>query len=67
MDIQRLKDLGFPDAEIVGEKAGKTVVRMYTEEHGWTYAKIDPADDTALDAFAEQVNPAAVASMKAGK
>lgn len=63
MDIQRLKDLGFPDAEIVGEKSGLSVVRTYTDEHGWVYAKL--SDDAAIDAFAEKIN-APLASRKVG-
>lgn len=67
MDIERLKSLGFPDAEIVGEKAGKSIVRVYTDEKGWTYEKV--SDDASLDAFAAKVQAptASRKNLKVGK
>lgn len=62
MDIKRLKD-----AEIVGQKAGKSIVRVYTEAKGWSYEKV--SDDQSLDAFAAKVKAPATSrkNLKAGK
>jgi uncharacterized protein (DUF2141 family) len=67
MDIERLKNLGYPDAEIVGEKAGKSIVRVYTDEKGWQYEKV--SDDAAFDTFAAKIKApqASRANLKAGK
>lgn len=54
--IDRLIELGFSSAEIVGEQKGKKVVRAIHPVRGPMYDKIAEGDDAALVAFAERAN-----------
>lgn len=64
--VKHLKTLGIPDAEIVGQKAGKQVIRAYTNK-GWVYLKVD--GDASVDAFAATVKrpPTSRSNLKSGK
>lgn len=52
MDIPKLlAHVGLLDAEVVGTKGDKSVVRVYTEDKGWSYEKVGD-DQQALANFA---------------
>lgn len=70
MDIPALlAHVGLLDAEVVGTKAGKSIVRVYTEAKGWSYAKVGD-DQHELANFAATLTakpPASRKNLKAGK
>jgi len=58
--LDRLADHGFRKVEYLLEKSGKYAVRVYTDEKGWSYLKVNPEDIQSIDAFAAKVKgPAA--------
>lgn len=70
-DLQRLRDKGFTEVDIVGKRKfrdslnepetparDKLVVRAHHPKHGWMYEKIAEGDDAALDAWAERATKA---------
>lgn len=60
MDIPKLlSDAGLEGAEVVGAKGRKSVARVYTEEHGWSYIKIGDDQQELADFAANLSQPKA--------
>jgi hypothetical protein len=60
--IERLIELGFGAAEIVGRQRGRVVVRALHPSRGWMYEKFAEDDPAALEAWAASVNSADASS-----
>jgi hypothetical protein len=55
--IDRLIQLGFSSAEVVGRQRERVVVRALHPSRGWMYEKLTEDDLAALEAWAASVNP----------